>query len=229
MTTEYFISYILIFSAVFCMMIFVGTLSRSKNLAKHKNLPFFFYIFQGAISFFSLEIGSSLTKKASKHRQKIETMLRQADLPLQVQDMYGASVVLAIVGMVIGIIFFFMTRIPLPVKVLMVLVFICLGAFYSFFSVYLIAQKRREEILRDLPFVIDIVSSSMNAGLDFNASIAHLGEIKSNEHTVLKDEFMSYLKEVQLGKSRAEALRDMEKKNLCKRIQSFHFCDFAWY
>ena len=223
MSTEYLITYALIFGTVFSLIIFVSTLSKNKTLSQYKNLPIYFYMFQGAIAFFSLEIGSILVKSSSKNKLKMEKMLRQSALSLQVQDVYGAAIVLAIVFGIIGGIMLFMLKIALPLKFLLGIVFIVIGAIIPFFNIWKIAQKRAEEILRDLPFIIDIISSSMNAGLDFNASVAHLSEIKSKEHIVLKDEFMSYLKEVQLGKSRAEALRDMEKRICVREFSRFIF------
>ena len=223
MTTEYLITYALIFGAVFSLIIFVSTLSKNRNLSQYKNLPIYFYMFQGAITFFSLEIGSMLVKSSSKNKLKMEKMLRQSALSLQVQDVYGAAIVLALIFGIIGGIVLFMLKMALPLKFLLGTIFIVIGAIIPFFNIWQIAQKRSEEILRDLPFIIDIISSSMNAGLDFNASVAHLSEIKNKDHIVLKDEFMSYLKEVQLGKSRAEALRDMEKRICVKEFSRFIF------
>ena len=223
MTTEYLITYALIFGAVFSLIIFVSTLSKNRNLSQYKNLPIYFYMFQGAITFFSLEIGSMLVKSSSKNKLKMEKMLRQSALSLQVQDVYGAAIVLALIFGIIGCIVLFMLKMALPLKLLLGTIFIVIGAIIPFFNIWQIAQKRSEEILRDLPFIIDIISSSMNAGLDFNASVAHLSEIKNKDHVVLKDEFMSYLKEVQLGKSRAEALRDMEKRICVKEFSRFIF------
>ena len=223
MTTEYLITYALIFGAVFSLIIFVSTLSKNRNLSQYKNLPIYFYMFQGAITFFSLEIGSMLVKSSSKNKLKMEKMLRQSALSLQVQDVYGAAIVLALIFGIIGGIVLFMLKIALPLKLLLGTIFIVIGAIIPFFNIWQIAQKRSEEILRDLPFIIDIISSSMNAGLDFNASVAHLSEINNKDHVVLKDEFMSYLKEVQLGKSRAEALRDMEKRICVKEFSRFIF------
>lgn len=223
MTTEYLITYALIFGAVFSLIIFVSTLSKNRNLSQYKNLPIYFYMFQGAITFFSLEIGSMLVKSSSKNKLKMEKMLRQSALSLQVQDVYGAAIVLALIFGIIGGTVLFMLKMALPLKLLLGTIFIVIGAVIPFFNIWQIAQKRSEEILRDLPFIIDIISSSMNAGLDFNASVAHLSEIKNKDHVVLKDEFMSYLKEVQLGKSRAEALRDMEKRICVKEFSRFIF------
>ena len=223
MTTEYLITYALIFGAVFSLIIFVSTLSKNRNLSQYKNLPIYFYMFQGAITFFSLEIGSMLVKSSSKNKLKMEKMLRQSALSLQVQDVYGAAIVLTLIFGIIGGIVLFMLKMALPLKLLLGTIFIVIGAIIPFFNIWQIAQKRSEEILRDLPFIIDIISSSMNAGLDFNASVAHLSEINNKDHVVLKDEFMSFLKEVQLGKSRAEALRDMEKRICVKEFSRFIF------
>ena len=223
MTTEYLITYALIFGAVFSLIIFVSTLSKNRNLSQYKNLPIYFYMFQGAITFFSLEIGSMLVKSSSKNKLKMEKMLRQSALSLQVQDVYGAAIVLTLIFGIIGGIVLFMLKMALPLKLLLGIIFIVIGAIIPFFNIWQIARNRSEEILRDLPFIIDIISSSMNAGLDFNASVAHLSEIKNKDHVVLKDEFMSFLKEVQLGKSRAEALRDMEKRICVKEFSRFIF------
>ena len=212
-------TYALIFGAVFSLIIFVSTLRKNRNLSQYRNLPVYFYMFQGAIAFFSLEIGSLLVK--GKNKSKMESLLRQSALALQVQDVYGAAIVMALVGGIVGGVFVSLLKMPLPLKLLLVIIFAVIGGFMPFVSLRQICQRRTEEILRDLPFFIDIISSSMNAGLDFNASVAHLADIKSKENSVLKDEFMYYLKEVQLGKSRAEALRAMERRISVKEFSRF--------
>ena len=154
---------------------------------------------------------------------RVENLLRQSALSLQVQDVYGASIFLAVLFGIVGGILLFMLKIQISLKLLLEIVFIMIGAIIPFYHLRQLAATRAEEILRDLPFVIDIISSSMNAGLDFNASVAYLSEIKNRDHLVLRDEFMYYLKEVQLGKSRSEALRDMEKRIAVKEFSRFIF------
>ena len=223
MTTEHLITYALIFGTVFCLIIFIGTLRKNKRLGQYENLPIYFYMFQGVITFFAFEIGTFLVKKYPSNNLKIEKMLQQSALPLQVQDVYGAVIAMAFVSSIISVGVLGILNITIYLKIMLGLIFIFIGGLLPIYNIGQLAQKRSGQILRDLPFVIDIISSSMNAGLDFNASVAHLSEITSPDHVTLKEEFMSYLKEVQLGKSRADALRDMEKRVSVKEFSRFIF------
>lgn len=71
-------------------------------------------------------------------------------------------------------------------------------------------KKRKEEIANCLPDVLDLVMVSVEAGLGFDSALMRVVERQQN---VLADEFNLVLKEINMGKPRRNALRDMAQKN----------------
>lgn len=67
--------------------------------------------------------------------------------------------------------------------------------------------RRHREILRALPFVIDLLTISVEAGLDFMTAIRNI--IERRQPDALGEELGRVLFEIQLGKTRREALRHM--------------------
>ncbi len=70
-------------------------------------------------------------------------------------------------------------------------------------------KKRKDEIIRSLPDILDLLSVSVEAGLGFDQAIQKVTE-KSNGP--LADEFEKTLQEINMGKPRREALRDMANR-----------------
>ncbi len=66
---------------------------------------------------------------------------------------------------------------------------------------------RHLQIQRALPFVLDLLTLSVEAGLDFMTAIKRI--IDRREIDALNEELIRVFREVQLGKTRREALRDM--------------------
>ncbi len=66
-------------------------------------------------------------------------------------------------------------------------------------------QARRRELLKSLPFFLDIITLCVEAGLNLQGSI-HQAVLKGPKG-VMRDEFQRVLRDVRAGKPRAEALR----------------------
>ncbi len=81
-------------------------------------------------------------------------------------------------------------------------------------------KKRHAEILKDLPHVIDLLNICVGAGLDFMVAVARV--IQEFRHCVLIDELKALMREIQMGSSRRDAL-----KNLAKRINSPEIISFS--
>ena len=69
------------------------------------------------------------------------------------------------------------------------------------------AEKRREEVTLGMPFALDMLALSVEAGLDFVAAMRKV--ITNAPKSALVDEFESAVKEIQLGSTRAQALKQM--------------------
>jgi len=67
-------------------------------------------------------------------------------------------------------------------------------------------KKRKDLILKSLPDVLDLLSVSVEAGLGFDSALQKVIEKSSGP---LTDEFEKALQEINIGKPRREALRDM--------------------
>jgi tight adherence protein C len=73
-------------------------------------------------------------------------------------------------------------------------------------------KKRQRAILRALPYNIDLLTLSVEAGLDFQAALGTV--VEKGRPGPLVEELNLTLSEIKLGKTRAEALR-----NLADRVQ----------
>lgn len=80
-------------------------------------------------------------------------------------------------------------------------------------------QQRQKEITHNMPFAVDMLALSVQAGLDFVAAMTKVMD-KSKENA-LTDEFRIFLKEIKVGASRAEALRNMAWRVDMIQISSF--------
>jgi tight adherence protein C len=79
--------------------------------------------------------------------------------------------------------------------------------------------KRTDEILRAMPFIIDMLALSVEAGLDFMAAIQRV--IEKAPASPLNEEFETLVRETKIGSSRAEGLRQMGWRINIIEINSF--------
>lgn len=94
-----------------------------------------------------------------------------------------------------------------------------LGWFYPNFWVNGRAAARQKQVLRAMPFIVDLLALSTEAGLDFIGAIGKVVE-KANP-SPLVEEFAQLLKEIKVGASRQEALREMAARIDLTEINSF--------
>ena len=70
--------------------------------------------------------------------------------------------------------------------------------------------ERHGEIRRALPFVLDILTLSVEAGMDFMTALRR--HVEQAEIDAFNEELVRVIREIQLGKTRREALRDMSRR-----------------
>lgn len=70
-------------------------------------------------------------------------------------------------------------------------------------------KQRLDTVTRELPDALDLLAISVEAGLGFDQA---LGVVSDRSETVLASEFGHTLKEMQLGRSRVEALRELQRR-----------------
>lgn len=211
MDTENMIVAGLVFGAVVCMVWVVrNILSESSENNTSDKTPTLFRMFGAGIYFFAANTGRIMTDIFPKQTLRIAEAIQKADVDLEVKDVYGAQILFCLMGGIVG--FLAMINVPLSpaLQIMIAVVFGLVGLLYPVMYIEKLAEQRMEEIMHHLPFTIDLISSSMNAGLDFGAAIRYL--LTSGEDNILRKEFALFLREVELGKNRTEALRDMQKR-----------------
>jgi len=101
---------------------------------------------------------------------------------------------------------------------LLMIVFGVLGYFLPELWLRSKINKRQEEIVKAMPDALDLLTICVGAGLGFDAAMQKVVEKWDNE---LAFEFGRVLREVQLGKTRREALRDMADRVGVPEMTSF--------
>jgi tight adherence protein C len=79
-------------------------------------------------------------------------------------------------------------------------------------------RERQSQIERALPGALDLITVCMEAGLSFDAGLAKVVE---KTRGPLADEFARALQEMQLGKPRRAALRDVAQRAVVQDLSSF--------
>jgi tight adherence protein C len=79
-------------------------------------------------------------------------------------------------------------------------------------------SSRQREVTRSLPDALDLLTICVEAGLGFDGAMARVAEKWDNE---LSREFLRVLQEIQLGKLRREALRNMADRIDVQEISTF--------
>ncbi|OFZ22327.1 MAG: hypothetical protein A2X94_01915 [Bdellovibrionales bacterium GWB1_55_8] len=93
------------------------------------------------------------------------------------------------------------------------------GWFYPDLWVRQRLQARQKKILVSMPFVVDLLALSMEAGLDFIGAIGKV--VEKSQPGPLVEELAQLLKEIKVGSSRQEALREMSLRIDMTEMNSF--------
>lgn len=80
-------------------------------------------------------------------------------------------------------------------------------------------KKRYQSVIVDLPFYIDLLALSTEAGLDFVGGLQKI--VEKSEESVLSSEFGKVIRDIKLGSSREKALKDMAKRLDINEVSSF--------
>lgn len=82
-------------------------------------------------------------------------------------------------------------------------------------------RKREASVRSDLPFFIDLLALSVEAGLEFFSAIQKLIDKSKGTDSVLSNELSIVIHETQMGSSREEALKKMSQRLEMSEITSF--------
>jgi len=105
--------------------------------------------------------------------------------------------------------------------------FLMFGALMGFALGYMLPEfwlkarikKIKEDILRFLPDTVDLLGLCVNAGLDFMMALKYV--VEKSHPSVIIDELKNMMQEINVGKSRRDALRDLAKKYELPDLSTF--------
>ncbi len=94
-----------------------------------------------------------------------------------------------------------------------------IGFVYPFMWINDQIKKRQKKIVRSLPYALDLLTLSVEAGLDFGAAIQTV--IDKAQGGPLVDEFSLMLSEIRMGRTREESMRNMSKRIQVPAVSAF--------
>lgn len=165
-----------------------------------------------------LRLGKRLTPQGQL--DKMAARLEQAGSPegWDVNRVVAVKVLAAAVGLLVGLTLPVVLAAGATVIVGSVIALTVLGFFAPDLAIYQIAYNRREQIRKDLPDALDLLTITVEAGLAFDAAVT---QVARNTEGPLAEEFFRVLQEIQLGRSRGEALEQMAERVDVEELSSF--------
>lgn len=121
-------------------------------------------------------------------------------------------------GFLLFLIFLGSNTWPVSREILITIAFTVLGFFFPQLWLQSKIDRRQKEIRKALPDALDLLTICVEAGLGFDAAMSKVGEKWENE---LSLSFARVIREIQLGKLRREALRDMAERIGIPEMTSF--------
>ncbi len=204
---------------VFLQML-VHSSKRQKENTESKNLPALFQKIYWVLEMFPAAFGKQLANMQPVRREKLQTRLTVANIRLVPETVLVSELLLGAAGLLLPALILLAVTPRTGVVVFAALTGGFVGFIYPSMTVASAAGKRQNDIMKNLPFAIDLVGAAMRSGLDFTAAIRYYvsTEQKANPLAV---EFGVMLRQLELGKTRIEALEEMSDRIRTDEFKSF--------
>jgi tight adherence protein C len=118
----------------------------------------------------------------------------------------------------LGVLLLLVGRIALTQRILLLVVFVALGFFLPVLLLISKTRRRQRSITRSLPDALDLLTICVEAGLGFDAAMVKVAEKWADDLSLA---FQRVIQEIQLGKLRREALRDMSDRMEVPDVSTF--------
>lgn len=152
--------------------------------------------------------------RAKKRKQFIVAGLSDQ---FDADEFAGLKVCASAVALVFTFLFYLQSggEMSLPVAVMA----LGIGFYVPDYLVIETRKKRQKKIIRELPNVMDLMTLSVEAGMDFMAAVSRV--IQFSKPGPLREELSTVLKEIQLGTARSDSLRNLADRTELTQISSF--------
>lgn len=166
----------------------------------------------------ALALGRRITgaDKAERIRHRLDLAGNPRDW--SVDRVVALKVIAAVVLPVCFVAYGLVLGFSLQIEILLGVGGLLLGFFGPDLYLYQCAAKRAEQVKRTLADAVDLLTISVEAGLGFDAAVQ---QVARNTTGPLAEEFARVLREMQLGKGRADALRGMSERSNVDDLHAF--------
>lgn len=158
--------------------------------------------------------------KNPNYRKKVEKKILTSGMSaeLNVDEFIGMQILWGVVFPIFLLILNF--ALQLNYSPILFVAMVPVGWQFPHFHANAMRKVRVTSVLADMPFFIDLLALSTEAGLDFQGAIQRIVE-KARGNSVLADELDGVLRDITLGSSRAQALRGLAERLDVPEINSF--------
>jgi tight adherence protein C len=164
------------------------------------------------------QLGRRLTRQDQMARIRHRLELAGSPAEWDVDRVIALKVLGFVGGLLIGVALPLLLHAgPLPL-IGFVAIFAVGGYFAPNMFIYQLGYNRTEQVRRDLPDALDLLTISVEAGLAFDAG---LSQVARNTTGPLAEEFFRVLQEMQIGLGRAEAMRSLGERTDVPELRSF--------
>lgn len=216
-----FLIQFLSFTSVVLFVLGVNSLVQgNRNITTKTSLPGLFGWFPDEIATIGDLFGSRINALFPDEARAIQNQLLASALDdrLKVRDLRGLQVLLGVSLFTASLLFVLVITLEGAWAIAAGLVLGLLGYMWPLMWLRRTAQARQDQISKELPYAIDLLTVAMEAGQDFGAAVRHFAnEVGSGP---LKQEFGIMLRETDLNKSRVEAMRSMAARMQVEEFKS---------
>jgi tight adherence protein C len=170
--------------------------------------------------FYAAALGLARRFTPAGARDAIQRKLVQAGSPFgwDADRVLVAKVAGLAGGAILGVLFLAIFSFAWPLRVLAFVLISLFGYWLPNIILTNAVERRQNEVRTALPDSIDLLTICVEAGLGFDAAMAH---VSKNTDGPLADEFYRTLQEVQLGRSRNEAMRNLADRTNVPELRAF--------
>lgn len=195
------------------------SLSWASNSEPEKTDRFLIKFSRPLIHQFTLQ--HALRIKNPSYRKRIEQIIKTAGISriLNVDEFIGMQILW---GFMIPIFVLVMNfALELDLSNIIILAMMPFGFYAPIMDASAQKKIRTQNVREHLPFYIDLLALSVEAGLDFFAAIQMLVDKADIKKSILAEELSLVLKDVQLGAAKATALKELAERLDMSEITSF--------
>jgi len=186
---------------------------------EHANRNYRHWSLRFLAPFFKALVPRIQQMKIPLYRQRKRKMFQVAGVDDQFEPDEFIGLKLCSAVCTVFFVFLFLLQMGKTLSLTWVALSLLIGFILPDYVVWDLKRKRQRAILRELPNVMDLLTLSVEAGMDFMAAISRV--IEFSKPGPLRDELSVVLKEIQVGTTRADALRNMADRVEISQISSF--------